>query len=77
MMFLPELLVCCTIVLLLLLRVLRLADRAHVGPDRPGLTLVILALSVCQWGGYFGFAAPDASGDDGYRCSAACSSTTT
>ena len=61
-MFLPELLVCCTIVLLLLLRVLRLADRAHVGPIALILTLVILALSVCQWGGYLGFAAPDSTG---------------
>ena len=33
--FLPELLVCCAIVLLLLLRVLRLADRAHARRRSP------------------------------------------
>jgi NADH-quinone oxidoreductase subunit N len=61
MQFLPELLVCAVIVLLLLLRVFRLAGRTHLGPFTLVLTLGILIVAVCQWGGY-GFELPDASG---------------
>jgi NADH-quinone oxidoreductase subunit N len=61
MQFLPELLVCAAIVLLLLLRVFRLAGRTHLGPFTLILTLGILAVAVCQWGGY-GFEAPESDG---------------
>jgi NADH-quinone oxidoreductase subunit N len=62
MRFLPELLVCAAIVLLLLLRVFRLAGRTHLGPVALVLTLGILIVAVCQWGGY-GFQAPESSGN--------------
>jgi NADH-quinone oxidoreductase subunit N len=61
MQFLPELLVCAAIVLLLLLRVFRLAGRTHLGPVTLVLTLAILVVAVCQWGGY-GFEPPESSG---------------
>ncbi len=61
MRFLPELLVCIAIVLLLLLRVFRLAGRTHLGPFTLVVTLGILFVAVCQWGGY-GFQAPESAG---------------
>jgi NADH-quinone oxidoreductase subunit N len=57
--FLPELLVCMLIVLLLLMRVLRLADKAHLGPIALLMTLAILAVAVCQWGTFAGFETPE------------------
>ena len=59
--FLPELLVCAAIVLLLLLRVFRLAGRSHLGPVALVLTLGVLFVAVCQWVGY-GFNPPESSG---------------
>src|SRR5947209_2389276 len=61
--FLPELLLCGAIVLLLLLRLVRLLDRAHLGPIALVLTLAALAAAVCQWGGYAGFAPPAGNGE--------------
>ncbi len=61
MRFLPEMLVCAAIVLLLLLRVFRLAGRTHLGPVTMVLTLGILIVAVCQWGGY-GFEPPESTG---------------
>jgi NADH-quinone oxidoreductase subunit N len=62
MRFLPELLVCAAIVLLLLLRVFRLAGRTHLGPVTLVLTLGILIVAVCQWAG-FGFDPPASNGN--------------
>ena len=61
--FLPELLLCITIVLLLLMRVFRLADRAHLGPIALMLTLAILGVAVCQWGTFAGFDPPGRDND--------------
>jgi NADH-quinone oxidoreductase subunit N len=47
--FLPELILCGTIVLLLLLRLLTRLDRVHLGPVALVLTLVALLVSWCQW----------------------------
>jgi NADH-quinone oxidoreductase subunit N len=48
--FLPELLVCGAIVLLLLLRVLRLRDRSRLGGVALVLTLAALVVALLQWG---------------------------
>src|SRR5262249_1184492 len=53
--FLPELMVCAAVVLLLLLR---LVARPHVGLIALALTLGALAVAVCQGGGLSGFDAP-------------------
>ncbi|HVS40001.1 MAG TPA: NADH-quinone oxidoreductase subunit N [Gemmataceae bacterium] len=53
--FLPELVVCAGIVVLLLLR---LIGRMHVGPVALVIALGALAIAVCQWGGYSGFDQP-------------------
>ena len=58
MQFLPELLVCAAIVLLLLLRVFRLTGRSHLGPITLVMTLAILFVAVCQWNSLYGFQAP-------------------
>src|SRR4051794_5099285 len=50
--FLPELVICLAIVLLLLLRLVRAFDRTHLGGVAQVLTLLALAISVCQWLGY-------------------------
>jgi NADH-quinone oxidoreductase subunit N len=47
--FLPELILCFSIVLLLLLRLLRAFDRIHLGALALGLTVVALGASVQQW----------------------------
>jgi NADH-quinone oxidoreductase subunit N len=47
--FLPELLLCGTIVLLLLLRLFNQLNRLHLGPVALVLTLVAFAVAWCQW----------------------------
>ena len=47
--FLPELILCAAIVLLLLFRLLRLFDRVHLGWAALVFTVVALALSCLQW----------------------------
>jgi NADH-quinone oxidoreductase subunit N len=51
--FLPELIVCGSIVLLLLLRLFRWLDRLHLGGVALGLTLFALFVALCQWFGWF------------------------
>jgi NADH-quinone oxidoreductase subunit N len=55
--FLPELILCGTIVLLLLLRLFRALDRVHLGGAALGLTLLALFIALCQWFGWFEHAA--------------------
>jgi NADH-quinone oxidoreductase subunit N len=57
--FLPELVLCVAIVFLLLLRLLRMFDRAHLGSMALLFTLIALGLSVAQWMGAFGLKTPD------------------
>jgi NADH-quinone oxidoreductase subunit N len=57
--FLPELVVCAAIVVLLLLR---LFGRGHVGPVALALTLGALAVAVAQWGGIPGLEPPEVNG---------------
>jgi NADH-quinone oxidoreductase subunit N len=47
--FLPEMIVCASIVLLLLLRLLPAQRRTHSGPLALGLVLLALAISFVQW----------------------------
>ena len=62
--FLPELLLCAAIVLLLLLKLLPAFRRAHVGWPTLLLTLAAVGASVLQWNGIGEFMkAPDATGD--------------
>jgi NADH-quinone oxidoreductase subunit N len=49
--FLPELLICGTIVLLLLLRLFRGLDRLHLGGVALGLTVLALITALYQWRG--------------------------
>jgi NADH-quinone oxidoreductase subunit N len=57
--FFPELVLCISIVLLLLLRLFKLFDRDHMGPIALILTLIALTGSVAQWQGWMsGFLAP-------------------
>jgi NADH-quinone oxidoreductase subunit N len=57
--FLPELILCGTIVLLLLLRLFNALNRLHLGSVALVLTLAALAVSWFQWGGKYGFHQPD------------------
>jgi NADH-quinone oxidoreductase subunit N len=50
--FLPELVLCAGVVLLLVLRLFKLFDRAHLGTIALALTLASLLLSVAQWVGF-------------------------
>jgi NADH-quinone oxidoreductase subunit N len=52
--FVPELVLCGTIVLLLLMRLTRAFDRSHLGEISLILTLFALGLTVCQATGAFG-----------------------
>jgi NADH-quinone oxidoreductase subunit N len=45
-------LLCASIVFLLLLRLLKTFDRDHMGPIALVLTLLVLAVSIVQWGGW-------------------------
>jgi NADH-quinone oxidoreductase subunit N len=56
--FLPELLVCGTIVLLLLLRLFTALDKFHLGWLALVLTVAALATSVCQWTGLYDMPEP-------------------
>jgi NADH-quinone oxidoreductase subunit N len=58
LLFLPEVLVCAGIVLLLLLRLLRAFDRTHLGLIALLVPLAALAASLCQWWGASGYAPP-------------------
>jgi NADH-quinone oxidoreductase subunit N len=49
--FLPELILCGTIVLLLILRLFRHLDRSHLGWTALAFTLAGLGVSWCQWSG--------------------------
>ena len=49
--FTPELLVCFSIVLLLLMRLVPVFDRSHLGPMALVLTLLALGWSIAQWSG--------------------------
>jgi NADH-quinone oxidoreductase subunit N len=51
--FLPELVLCGSIVLLLVLRLFRVLDRVHLGGIALGLTLFALFIALCQWFGWF------------------------
>ncbi len=51
--FLPELILCATIVLLLILKMLPTLEHMHLGGVAFVLTLVALAVSWCQWTGQF------------------------
>lgn len=62
MAFLPELVLCGTIVLLLVLRLFPSLRRAHLGAVTMGLLLVALIVSGLQWTGAYGFDSPDARG---------------
>jgi NADH-quinone oxidoreductase subunit N len=57
--FLPEFLLCCAIVLLLVLRLFSALDRAHLGWVALLATTIALGISVCQWGGFYGFKMPE------------------
>src|SRR5262245_37544985 len=52
--FLPELLLCVGIVVLLLWRLVPMFDRTHLGGIALAFTLAALAVSICQWKGGFG-----------------------
>jgi NADH-quinone oxidoreductase subunit N len=56
--FLPELLLCGAIVLLLLLRLFSALDRVHLGWVALVLILGILAVSLCQWNSFYGLHSP-------------------
>ena len=60
--FLPELILCVGIVLLLLLRLLRAFDRIHLGGVALAIAAAALATALCQWRGIYGFAAPGQPG---------------
>jgi NADH-quinone oxidoreductase subunit N len=57
--FLPELLLCAGIVFLLLLRLFRAFNRAHLGGIALLFLLCALGASLCQWLGAFDFDSPD------------------
>jgi NADH-quinone oxidoreductase subunit N len=57
--FLPELILCGTIVLLLLLRLFRAFNRWHLGWVALVCTLAALAVSWCQWRGLLGLLNPE------------------
>ncbi len=57
--FLPELVLCGAIVLLLMLRLFSSFNRVHLGWFALLATVVALAVSVCQWGNFFGFTSPE------------------
>jgi NADH-quinone oxidoreductase subunit N len=56
--FLPELILCAAIVLLLVFRLLRLFDRVHLGWAALGFTLFALAQSCLQWVHFRDFVPP-------------------
>src|SRR5262245_41530210 len=60
--FLPELLLCVAVVLLLVLRLFKAFDRTHLGGIALLLTLAALGFSVVQWLGAFGMAPPESNG---------------
>jgi NADH-quinone oxidoreductase subunit N len=60
--FLPELMLCGSIVLLLLMRLFKMFDRDHLGPIALVLILLVLGMAVVQWGGWmsdFGYISLD------------------
>jgi NADH-quinone oxidoreductase subunit N len=57
--FLPELILCGTIVLLLLLKLFRGLDRVHLGWVALVAVLAALAVSWAQWRGLYGFPSPE------------------
>src|SRR6516162_9862535 len=57
--FLPELILCGTIVLLLLLRLFRAFNPLHLGWVALVLTFVALGAAWCQWHGWYGLRSPD------------------
>jgi NADH-quinone oxidoreductase subunit N len=56
--FLPELILCAGIVLLLLLRLFRAFDRLHLGAVALAVSAAALLTAFGQWGGGFGFDTP-------------------
>ncbi len=56
--FAPELVLCVAIVFLLLFRLVKLFDRAHLGSIALVFTLIALAVSVIQWLGEYGLQEP-------------------
>jgi NADH-quinone oxidoreductase subunit N len=60
--FMPELILCVGIVLLLLLRLVRAFDRLHMGGVAVAISLASLATALCQWQGAYGFSAPGQPG---------------
>jgi NADH-quinone oxidoreductase subunit N len=61
--FLPEVVLCTAIVVLLVLRLFPSFARMHLGWFALAATLVALAVSVCQWDGRYGFRTPGNRGD--------------
>ncbi len=57
--FLPELILCGAIVLMLLMRLFRAFDRLHLGAVAFALSAVALGVAVGQWRGDFGLVPPD------------------
>jgi NADH-quinone oxidoreductase subunit N len=57
--FLPELILCAGIVILLIMRLLRSFDRTHLGWIALLLTLAAFGVSWCQWRGAYGFMNPE------------------
>src|SRR5690349_14051566 len=57
--FLPELLLCVAVVLLLVLRLFKLFDRTHLGGIALLLTVAALAASIVPWLGAYGVRAPE------------------
>src|SRR5260370_10018185 len=61
--FLPELLLCTAIVLLLVLRLFPSFSRMHPGCFALLVTVAALAVSVCQWGNFYVYRSPDNNDD--------------
>ena len=57
--FLPELILCGGIVLLLVMRLFPSLGRLHLGWFSLLITVGALAVSVCQWGGFYDFQTPE------------------
>src|SRR5262245_20329450 len=57
--FLPELLLCVGIIVMLLLRLFTAFDTLHLGFIALAVTLAALLVSLCQWCGCYGMEAPN------------------
>jgi NADH-quinone oxidoreductase subunit N len=57
--FLPELILCAGVVLLLLMRLFPSLNRLHLGWFSLFVTVAALGVSVCQWDGFYNFQKPE------------------